>query len=493
MRVVEPGLTAPAPIDARQASTEEIVEIARSRIERARVEILLDHPYFAAALLAIPLRGTFDAAIVHPVLTDGSRIVYRSDLVAGLERPQVRTLLMHALTHVLLRHPARGEERDWSMWTAACDIAVDLLFEELGVERHHHGDYLRNFKGLSAEGIYERLASAATPCQASPMRPPPADGMQRPRTEDSDAHGSVREGDRREEREAFDRAMQGADAPTKLQLEGMRRDFTHDTEGRCEAAAGTHAGNLQAEIDAARREQLPWRHVLSRFMCSALAREWSFARPNRKHVWRGLYLPGPMEVQGGRFVVAIDTSGSMSDQDLSRMLAEIDAIRRTCACELTVIQFDAHIHATAEFSQWSEEDKTVGSTKAMRVFGRGGTDLCLPFTWAENERRNGREISALIVCTDGFGPLPNAAPVGLPVLFALTPLHQAPGFGELLVLGQHEQPVPTASVATGPAPGGGGPHSTSSGTATASQVVSPGTHMPRASRGGFTRSYGRMI
>jgi hypothetical protein len=58
----------------------------------------------------------------------------------------------------------------------------------------------------------------------------------------------------------------------------------------------------------------------------------------------------------------------------------------------------------------------------------------LPFTWADEERRNGRRISALIVCTDGFGPLPSGAPAGLPVLFLLTPHHAAPKFGEQLVL-----------------------------------------------------------
>ena len=33
--------------------------------------------------------------------------------------------------------------------------------------------------------------------------------------------------------------------------------------------------------------------------------------------------PGPVEINGGRFVVAIDTSGSMSDHSLGVMLGEI--------------------------------------------------------------------------------------------------------------------------------------------------------------------------
>lgn len=439
MRLAEPRFVASGPTAPRRASPEEIERIARSRMESARVDILLDHPYFSAALLAIPMRGTFDEGITHAVLTDGTRIAYRHDLVAALERPQVRMLILHALAHVLLRHPERGGARKWTAWTTACDIAVDILFESLGLLRHHEIEHLRSFQNLSAEAIYEKLASTGELATGAPSARPHGDGMQRPSEETAegsrprlaathaDEHGG--------EHGAFERAMAGVDHPTKFQLEGLQRDFRREIEiARSGTACGSQAGSASSEIDAARREQVRWQHVLARFMRETIDQEWSFARPNRKHIWRGIYLPGPMEVAGGRFVVAIDTSGSMSDTDLALVLGEIDAIRRTCACELTVVQFDAAIHATAEFSRWSDEDENVGSTKVMRVHGRGGTDLRLPFSWAEEERRKGRSISALIVCTDGYGLLPQEAPVGLPVLFLLTPRHDAPKFGEQLVL-----------------------------------------------------------
>jgi predicted metal-dependent peptidase len=244
------------------------------------------------------------------------------------------------------------------------------------------------------------------------------------------------------------------------------------------------AGNASSEIDAAEREQVCWQQVLARFMRDAIDREWSFARPNRKHLWRGLYLPGPVEIDGGRFVVAIDTSGSMSDAALAVMRGEIDAIRRTCACELTVIQFDAAIHATAEFSRWNDEDETIGTTKVMRVYGRGGSDLRLPFTWSEEERRKGRQISALIVCTDGYGPLPSKAPAGLPVLFVLTPEHSAPAFGEQLVLGRQYDGVSARQ---------GGAYSSPAESGAQAGPAVAGVPAYGPSRGTGRSSHGRMI
>ena len=430
------------PPDDPRADAEEIEEIARSRVERARIDILLEHPYFAAALLAIPLRGTSETVIPQAIATDGARIVYRYDLVAAIERPKVCRLILHALAHVLLRHPERGGSRDWSLWTAACDIAVEELFDSLGIRAIDHPFDLAKFRGKSAEEIYagfeeiRRTSAAAVP----PAVPAPLDGMMpAPSESKSEASGDSLDSAEASEdpwstvREAFDRATADTTVPTPRELKHLRRDFENSVDRSPGESRGLAAGNGSAEIDAA-REQVCWRQRLARFMREPLGREWSFARPNRKHLWRGLYLPGPTEIEGGKFVVAIDTSGSMSDRALSLVLGEVDAIRRSCACELTVLQFDATIHAKAEFSRWSEEDAQIGSTKVMRFLGRGGTDLRLPFIWAENERRTGRSISALIVCTDGYGPLPPRAPEGLPVLFLLTQTHSAPAFGEQVVL-----------------------------------------------------------
>jgi predicted metal-dependent peptidase len=431
MRLTEEPIDAPVPVDARHASTEEIEEIARSRMEGARIDILLDHPYFATALLAIPMRGTFEESIAHPVLTDGTRIAYRHDLVAALERPKVRMLIMHALTHILLRHPERGGSRKWEVWTSACDIAVDLLFAQLGILHQHEIEHLRAFNSLSAEAIYQRLTAnmVLLPTQVH------TDGLQPAPEDDQQCNGDSPCSGQGDARSAFERVMGGVEQPTTMHLESLRRDFARDVE--CErrvSAFGSAAGDRNSEIEAANREQVCWQQVLARFMRETIDQEWSLSRPNRKHLWRGIYLPGPMEIAGGQFVVAIDTSGSMSDRDLALVLGEIDAIRRTCACELTVLQFDTTIQKAADFSKWNDIDTKVGSTKIMRFYGRGGTDLRLPFTWADEERRNGRRISALIVCTDGFGPLPSGAPAGLPVLFLLTPHHAAPKFGEQLVL-----------------------------------------------------------
>lgn len=435
----------PPSVAARGAVAEavdraEIEAIARDRLEKARIDILLDHPYFASALLQLPIRGTWDDAIRNAVVTDGRRIVYRFDLVAALLRPKVRLLVLHALAHVLLDHPTRGGARGWPLWTMACDIAVDELLGILGeIEPAASNGGARPPGSRSAEEIYDDLERSARVRASAPERsplaapspPPPApsatDGML-----PSEPPGGMDDAERAE-REAFLRVAGDAEGPTELEIDTLRTGFRVDAD-RAIRAAGTAAGTGSGEIEAGRRRTVDWRSELAQFLRSHVDRSWTLARPNRRHLWRGIYLPGLAPVEGGRIVVAIDTSGSMSDEALGQVLGEIDALRREIAGDLVVLQFDADVQAVAEYAGVDDADANIGSTRIMRILGRGGTDLRIPFEWAEGEVRNGREVSALIVCTDGYGPLPDRAPAETPVLFLLTPAHAAPGFGRRLVL-----------------------------------------------------------
>ena len=72
------------------------------------------------------------------------------ELAEALDRPRVRRLMMHALMHALLKHPERGGAREWETWTVACDIAIDLLSADLGLEPEHPVALLEPFQGKSA-------------------------------------------------------------------------------------------------------------------------------------------------------------------------------------------------------------------------------------------------------------------------------------------------------------------------------------------------------
>ncbi|MEY3025698.1 MAG: hypothetical protein RLZZ238_595 [Planctomycetota bacterium] len=441
---VAPDTSAVTREDGESTTCSETEAVARGRLEKARIDILLDHPFLANALLRMPLRGTWDEAIPNPVLTDGRRIVYRFDLVASMLRPAVRVLVLHALLHSVLGHADRIGGRNRLLWTIACDAAVNELLDSMGegdpakrrgsgAMRDAHLDCDPQ-EGLSVEEIYDQLSGQDSEdglgenSTVESMPPPEASDGLLPSAESRDIHD-----EEREERAAFMRTVGDAEVAAPIEFEEIRKSFLADMKRRNEAA-GSRPGDSSSELDAAEHSSIDWQAELANFLRSPIDRTWSFTRPNRKHLWRGIYLPGIVQVEGGRFVVAIDTSGSMSYALLGQVLGEIDALRRSMAAELTIVQFDSAIRSVEVYPPFDAYSRSMETTASMHFRGRGGTNLHLPFRWTKKAIAAGQEVSALIVCTDGYGPLPVKAPAGLPVLFLLTREHRQPGFGQQIVL-----------------------------------------------------------
>ena len=89
--------------------------------------------------------------------------------------------------------------------------------------------------------------------------------------------------------------------------------------------------------------KVPWQDLLAQFFTGLRKDNYRLLPPNKKHLWRGIYLPSLGVPGPDHIVVAIDTSGSMSDRILSEILGEVDRLRSISQCSMTLIQCDAKI------------------------------------------------------------------------------------------------------------------------------------------------------
>ena len=115
----------------------------------------------------------------------------------------------------------------------------------------------------------------------------------------------------------------------------------------------------------------------------------------------------------GHIVFAIDTSGSMSIEDISEIISEIRGFRDVFPCKLTIIQADVEIQSTIEY----EEMDGIEVPSRMEISGRGGTSFEQVIEWVD-ESIFGSKV--LIYATDGFGSFPKINP-DFPVIWLLTP------------------------------------------------------------------------
>lgn len=127
--------------------------------------------------------------------------------------------------------------------------------------------------------------------------------------------------------------------------------------------AGSMPGDLYAAIIKANETKVDWRSALRFFIKKNIfmGRNFTRKRPDRR---LGYVNPGKKREYETDLVLAIDTSGSISDVDLSQFLAEMNDIVDRVA-ELTVVEFDSRV------TKVTEKVKKVRNTWSFS--GRGGT------------------------------------------------------------------------------------------------------------------------
>jgi predicted metal-dependent peptidase len=92
--------------------------------------------------------------------------------------------------------------------------------------------------------------------------------------------------------------------------------------------AGSGAGGLDRELAELLEPKVNWREVLRDFVksiCNSKDAS-SWRRVNRRFLSTGVYMPTLIGEKVGHLVIAIDTSGSVGDDELAEFLSEVKGI-----------------------------------------------------------------------------------------------------------------------------------------------------------------------
>ena len=155
---------------------------------------------------------------------------------------------------------------------------------------------------------------------------------------------------------------------------------------------GSLPGDLVEKIQAALRPKLDYRKVLSGFRSSILCskRKLTRMRPNRRS---GFQYMGSIRQLRTNYLVAVDVSGSVSDDDLKFFFSTINRFFKYGVEKIDALTFD------------TSPGEPVTLTRAMAEFkvkGRGGTN----FQPVVDYMAEHGEYDGLIIFTDGYSPKP---------------------------------------------------------------------------------------
>jgi predicted metal-dependent peptidase len=334
--------------------------------------------------------------------TNGYHIFYNPSWVSELSNVEIRGVIAHEILHVIFAHPERRKARQPVEWNIACDFAINQLLFEQGFVLPVGALFSRDFLGMTAEEIYERIKTRGEPelCSSVPLD----------RSDDMDGAMPEIASDLLDRDDPRCAPLQADDRPDRQQIEEIRSALR---SAALQKLTGRAAASFSTEIVAAEKSRVDWRSVMRCWLSERVHSDWSTYPFSKRYLHRGLFLPSPRTYAPSGVVLAIDTSGSMDNSTLAAILSELRAFASTFSCEFTVIEADAYIQRVIEVQAGTDERMP----EQMEFRGRGGTDFRPVFEWIQENRDFAQTI--LIYFTDGFGSYPKSEP-RFPVLWLLT-------------------------------------------------------------------------
>lgn len=347
----------------------------KKHIERARIRLIAGQPFFGSLIMKLPL---VENASVETCATDGVKIYYSRDFIAGLPVDEFAGVLAHEIAHVAFKHTLRRGDRDPHDWNVACDYAVNPICKKSGCVLPQSALLNAAYNGLSAEEIYKQIHVE-----------PPEGGSGGEGNEDGEGDsGDSQSGDNTSPDNAKDPGGCGGVldaplAPDGQQPAGLKPASPKDVDGNVRVQAiddvdirqadmaakmaGQANGSITGEIDELLKPKQDWRAMLREYMQPARD-DWSYRRFNRRNTLDDVLLPSPDGEESGELVLAVDTSGSVTDEQLTQFCSEIQAIvDDTNPQKITVIYADYSVNRVDEFEQ--------GEDLTFEYGGRGGTSL----------------------------------------------------------------------------------------------------------------------
>lgn len=391
------------------------------RLMKARISLCLTAPYIAGALMQLPISE--GPSFIPTFATDGFRIYYNREFAASLSDSEIRGALCHELLHVLTESRARRNGRDHFLWNAACDYAINGMLVAMGFHLPEGTLYKDEFSRLAAEEIYDILKKepkSSLPHLVMPIAASENLGqLPKALRDDVIADCSALSAGLSPD----DKTGPVDEESRRILLKSLKKTFLENAR-----KTGLFSSALLKKIAMSDKSVVDWRALLQHWLVDRLKSDWSLFPPSKKTLWQGLLLPSVGTPVPSCLVFAVDTSGSMTDGELSQIYTEIRAFRETFPTPLVVVQCDDDIQSVKEYEAFEDfEDPTL-----VDVYGGGGTDFRPIFKWIDENESGSPSI--LIHATDGYGIFPKTCSV--PVLWLLTRNHASnlPDWGEQFVI-----------------------------------------------------------
>ena len=350
--------------------------------------LLQEEPFFAAlsrkvekqADPSIPTAGVW----VNPN-SGVFEMKYNPEFLGKLPEDQIRGVLKHEFYHLIFDHVTsrKPEGVPHKAWNIAADLAINS----------HIADELPETACVPGRGPFAELPLFKS-AEWYLANLPEGEGEEGEGSGEGSGDGEGDSPGSFDDHSGWEEAADSeANALAKERLKNAIKEAAQEA-AKSAKGFGSMSGELKEEILKRLETKVDWKKVLRYFIKTSqrASRSSSVKRINRRYAY---IHPGKRVKRQAKIAIAIDQSGSVSNEMLEAFFSELNKLAKIA--EFTVVPFDTQVDESKVYVWKKGENK-----KAERVLC-GGTCFEAPTDWANNNN-----VDGVIILTDMEAPKPKA-------------------------------------------------------------------------------------
>ena len=352
---------------------------AEQRLTKATTAIM-NHPQHVALAGVLMIGSKTVREDIPTAATNGRDEFYGRAFVDSLTDAELRFLMLHECYHKLYKHLRTWKhlyDKDAQLANQACDYVINGK-----IMRLHNSDKFATMTGPLKSGCYD--AKYDDKWDAAKV-------FHDLQQEQEGGDGGSGGGQPIDEHD-----WEGAEELSAEEQQELVQQIDEAIRQGALVASKT-GGNVGRDINELLQPQVNWRDALREFVSTTCAGNdfGTWAKPNRRFLGAGVYMPSPISECVEELVVAIDTSGSIRQQQLTLFLSELAGICESVKPSRVRLLYWGHEVAGDETYEEQNMHTLAQSTKPV---GGGGTDVnCVTAYMTEHDIKP----QAVVVLTDG--------------------------------------------------------------------------------------------
>ena len=353
------------------------------KIEKAYKKLLIENPFYGLFLLGL------SKVIDKSVETAGVRkrginceLVINPEYWETQDDIQQLNLIQHEIYHIVFQHMFMTPFfKNHEVLNVAADCEVNSYLQNL--DNTWIVPSMFNAEPKLGTKVYYDIIMSQTP------PPPPQRG--------GDGNGSNGLPNTKDDHSSWGKEFQECSDAEKQLIQNQINSQIKTAAEQTIKMRGTIPAEMQAIVDELFKPKprvFDWKAYFRRMLGSIY--DINIKKTRRKESIRFPGAAGIKHKKKVSILVAVDTSGSVNDEELKDFFSEITYIYKAGA-RITILECDAAISANYEYT-----GKWTG-----KVHSRGGTDFQPVIDYY---RKNMKDYAALVYFTDGECSIPNNVP-----------------------------------------------------------------------------------